>query len=59
MKTALTMRAAVAAGAFALLPGAAFAAPPEPVTPQLIEAATEEIKKKYSQYFGIKRAGRL
>jgi hypothetical protein len=39
MKTASTNRAAVAAGAFALLLGPALAAPPapEPITPQLIE----------------------
>ena len=46
MKTVSTMRAAIAAGAFALLLGPALAAPPvpEPVTPRLIEAATKEGK---------------
>ena len=46
MTTASTARAAVAAAALALLTGPAFAAPPaaEPVTSQLIEAATKEGK---------------
>jgi hypothetical protein len=54
MKTAWIARAAATADAVAGLLGPAFAAPqPSPVTSQLIAAATEEIKKKYSQYFGI------
>ena len=46
MTTAWTKRAAVAAGAIALLMGPVYAAPPtpEPVTPRLIEAATKEGK---------------
>ena len=58
MKTALPVRAAAAAGAFALLAGQAVAAPPapEPVTPQLIEAATKEGKIVYYTAIDIKVA---
>jgi len=46
MTIALTMRSAALAGALTVLAGPALAAPPapEPVTPQLIEAATKEGK---------------
>jgi iron(III) transport system substrate-binding protein len=56
MKTALIVRAAAVAGAFALLLGSAFAVPPEPVTPQLIEAATKEGKIVYYTAIDIKVA---
>jgi len=61
MTTALTMRAAATAGALALLLGSAFAAPPaaEPVTPQLIEAATKEGKIVYYTGIDIKVAQAL
>ena len=61
MTTALTMRAAAAAGALALLLGPAFSAPPapEPVTPQLIEAATKEGKIVYYTGIDIKVAQAL
>jgi len=61
MPIASTMRTAAAAGAFALLPALAFAAPPapEPVTPQLIEAATKEGKIVWYSAIDIKVAGNL
>jgi iron(III) transport system substrate-binding protein len=56
MKTASTNRAAVAAGAFALLLGPALAAPPapEPITPQLIDAATREGKVVFYSAIDLK-----
>src|ERR1035441_703160 len=61
MTTALTMRAPATAGALVLLRGPAFAAPPvaEPVTPQLIEAATKEGKIVYYTGIDIKVAQAL
>jgi hypothetical protein len=43
MPIRMMTRATIVAGAFGLLLGPALPAPPQ----------TEEIKKKYSQYFGI------
>ncbi|HZL39232.1 MAG TPA: extracellular solute-binding protein [Pseudolabrys sp.] len=56
MTTASTLCAAVAAGALALLTGPAFAAAPaaEPVTPQLIEAATKEGKVVFYSAIDLK-----
>src|SRR5450759_190576 len=61
MTTALTMRAAAAVSAFAVLLGQAAAAPPapEPVTPQLIAAATKEGKIVYYTGIDIKVAQAL
>jgi iron(III) transport system substrate-binding protein len=61
MTTAGAMRAAVIAAALAALLGQAFAAPPapEPVTPQLIEAATKEGKIVYYTAIDVKVAQAL
>ena len=61
MKTASTVRATAAVSAFAVLLGQAAAAPPapEPVTPQLIEAATKEGKIVYYTGIDIKVAQAL
>jgi iron(III) transport system substrate-binding protein len=55
------MRAAVIAGAFAVLCGQAIAAPPapEPITPQLVEAATKEGKIVYYTAIDIEVAQAL
>jgi iron(III) transport system substrate-binding protein len=55
---ALTMRSAALAGALTVLAGPALAAPPapEPVTPQLIEAATKEGKIVWYAAIGVKVA---
>jgi iron(III) transport system substrate-binding protein len=56
MTTALTLRAAAIAGAFAALLGQAAAAPPAatPITPQLIEAATKEGKVVFYSAIDLK-----
>jgi len=61
MTIASTMRAAVIAGAFALLLGPAVAAPPppSPVTPELIEAATKEGKVVFYTAVDLKVAQNL
>src|ERR1700682_1303213 len=61
MKTVLIVRAAAAMSTLALLLGPATAAPPapEPVTPQLIEAATKEGKIVYYTGIDIKVAQAL
>jgi iron(III) transport system substrate-binding protein len=58
MTTALTVRAATMAGAFAVLLGPAIAAPPAatPITPQLIDAATKEGKVVYYTAIDLKVA---
>jgi iron(III) transport system substrate-binding protein len=58
MTAALRMRSAAAVGALALLLSPAFAAPPaaEPITPQLIEAATKEGKVVYYTAIDVKVA---